>query len=185
MADFVHLHNHSEYSLLDGLSRMEDMVARAKELNMSTLAMTDHGNLYGAIHFYIACKQAGIKPIIGCEVYVAKRSRTDKELEDKDYNHLILLAKDHTGYKNLMKIVTSSYLEGFYYKPRVDMELLKKHNEGLICLTACLNGYIAEPLLNGQNDETHKRLKTLQDIFPDNLYLELQRHIKIPRQEEF
>lgn len=184
MADFVHLHNHSEFSLLDGLSRLEDMVERAKKLEMKAIAITDHGNLYGTVHFYKACLAAGIKPIIGCEVYVAKRSRKDKENEDKNYNHLILLAKNLTGYKNLMKIITASYLEGFYYKPRVDIELLREHSEGLICLTACLNGYISEPLLNNQTDEALKRLNALQEIFPNRLYLEIQRHSNVPRQDE-
>ncbi len=186
MADFVHLHNHSEYSLLDGLQKTKNMVEYAKELGMKALAITDHGSMYGAIKFYKTCKDAGIKPIIGCEIYVAKRKLTDKDAElDRDYNHLILLAKNKTGYKNLMKIVSISNLEGFYYKPRVDMELLKKYHEGLICLSACLNGYVSEPLLNNQQETAEERLKTLSDIFgPDHFYLELQRHPKIGKQEE-
>lgn len=184
MAEFVHLHNHSEYSLLDGLSKMKEMIARAKELNMTSLAITDHGNLYGAIRFYKECIEAGIKPIIGCEIYIAKKSRHDKSVEDKDYNHLILLAKDITGYKNLLKIVSISHLEGFYYKPRTDINLLEEYSEGLICLTACVNGYISEPLLNNQQNEAEKRLQQLQEIYKDNLFLELQRHIHVPPQEE-
>ena len=130
MAEFVHLHNHSEFSLLDGLQKMKDMVAYAKSLNMKALAITDHGSMYGAIKFYSACKAAGIKPIIGCEIYVAKRSLHDKEAGvDKDYNHLILLAENETGYKNLMKIISISYLEGYYYKPRTDLELLEKYHD--------------------------------------------------------
>src|SRR5687767_15262079 len=113
MADFVHLHNHSEYSLLDGLSRVGPMVERAKELGMDAIALTDHGALYGAIRFYKACAEAGIKPIIGCEIYIAPGSRLDKSAEEKDYHHLILLAKDMTGYKNLMKLVSIAHLEGF------------------------------------------------------------------------
>jgi DNA polymerase-3 subunit alpha len=179
MADFVHLHNHSEYSLLDGLSRIDPLVEHAKKLGMTSLAITDHGNMYGTIKFYKKCLAEGIKPIIGCEIYVAKRSLHDKEAGvDKDYNHLILLAKDLTGYKNLIKIITTSHLEGFYYKPRTDLELLKKHSEGLICLTACISGYVSEPLLNGQEDLAKKRLQKLIDIYTkENLFLEVQRHI--------
>ncbi len=184
MADFVHLHNHSEYSLLDGLSRVEPMVARAKELGMDALAITDHGALYGAIRFYKACHDAGIKPIIGSEIYIAQGSRLDKTIDDKDYNHLILLAKDLTGYKNLMKIVSISHLEGFYYKPRTDIELLTKYSEGLICLSACLNGYVSEPLMENKQKEAETRMTRLVDIYKDDFYLELQRHPNIPEQEE-
>lgn len=186
MTDFVHLHNHSEYSLLDGLSKVEPMIAKAKELGMSSIAITDHGNMYGAIKFFQTCKKYEIKPIIGCEIYMAQRSLHDKEAGvDKDYNHLILLAKDLKGYKNLMKIISIAHLEGYYYKPRCDIELLKKYNEGLICLTACLNGYINDPLLNGNEKEAFDRLGKLKKIFDkDRLYLEIQRHIKVPRQEE-
>lgn len=184
MADFVHLHNHSEFSLLDGLSRVGPMVEQAKKLGMKALAITDHGNMYGTIKFYQECLKQEIKPIIGCEIYVAKRSLHDKEAGvDKDYNHLVLLAKNNIGYKNLMKIVTVSHLEGFYYKPRVDMELLSKYSEGLICLTACLNGYVGDPLRHGQEEEAIKRLKKLQEIFVDDLYIELQHHENIAPQE--
>lgn len=184
MADFVHLHNHSEYSLLDGLSRVKPMVERAKELGMKAIAITDHGVMYGAIRFYKACLEAGIKPIIGCEIYITAGSRHDKSADDKEYNHLILLAKDLTGYKNLMKIVSVSHLEGFYYKPRTDIELLSKYNEGLICLTACLNGYVSDPLMKGNNEEAERRLKQLTDIYGDDLYIELQKHVNLPEQDE-
>lgn len=181
MTEFVHLHNHSEYSLLDGLSRVEDMVEKAKELGFTSLALTDHGNMYGAITFYQLCLKAGIKPIIGCEIYITS-NRFEKGLANNDYNHLILLAKNQTGYKNLIKIVTASYLEGFYYKPRTDIDLLKKYSEGLICLTACLNGYIADPLMQENDKEAEKRLKLLQEIYGDgNLYLEIQRHENLPQ----
>lgn len=181
MTEFVHLHNHSEYSLLDGLSRVEDMVEKAKELGFTSLALTDHGNMYGAITFYQLCLKAGIKPIIGCEIYITS-NRFEKGQANNDYNHLILLAKDQTGYKNLIKIVTASYLEGFYYKPRTDIDLLKKYSEGLICLTACLNGYIADPLMQENDKEAEKRLKLLQEIYGDgNLYLEIQRHENLPQ----
>lgn len=185
MADFVHLHNHSEFSLLDGLSKIKKMVNRAKELHMKALAITDHGNMYGTIYFYRACLEAGIKPIIGCEIYVAQRSRFDKEAGvDKGYNHLILLAENNTGYKNLMRIISRAYLEGYYYKPRTDLALLKEHHEGLICLSACVNGYVADPLLQGQDAEAEKRAKALSDIFgPDHFYIEIQKHLDVPPQE--
>lgn len=185
MSDFVHLHNHSEFSLLDGLSRIDPMVEHAKKLGMKSIAITDHGNFYGAIKFYKKCIAEGIKPIIGCEIYVAKRSLHDKEAGiDKDYNHLILLAKDLTGYKNLIKIITDSHLEGFYYKPRTDLNHLKKYSEGLICLTACVNGYVGEPIVNGDENEGRKRLEKLIDIYStENLFLEIQRHIHVPPQE--
>jgi len=162
------------------------MVKKAKELGMKSIAVTDHGNMYGAIKFFQTCQKYEIKPIIGCEIYMAPRSLHDKEAGvDKDYNHLILLAENIQGYKNLMKIISIAQLEGYYYKPRCDIELLRKYNEGLICLTACLNGYISDPLLNGKDEEAFKRLKNLQEIFDNNrLYLEIQRHIKVPRQEE-
>ena len=144
MAEFVHLHNHSEYSLLDGLSKIPEMVKRVKELNMKAIAITDHGNMYGTIQFYKACIAEGVKPIIGAEIYVAKRTRLDKEAGiDADANHLILLAKDLIGYKNLMKIISIANLEGYYYRPRTDLDLLKKYSQGLICLSACLNGFVS------------------------------------------
>jgi len=184
MADFVHLHNHSEYSLLDGLSKVRPMVERVKELGMNALAITDHGALYGAITFYKTCKELGIEPIIGCEIYIAQGSRHEKTVDDKDYNHLILLAKDIAGYKNLLKIVSISHLEGFYYKPRTDLALLEKYNEGIICLSSCLNGYVSEPLVSGQEKEATKRLERLTEIYKDDFYLELQRHLKIEEQEK-
>ncbi len=185
MSDFVHLHNHTEFSLLDGLSKVKAMVKRAKDLGMKALAITDHGSMYGAIYFYKACLEAGIKPIIGCEIYVAKRSRFDKEAGvDNEYNHLILLSENITGYKNLMKIVSRAHLEGYYYKPRTDLELLKEHHEGLICLSACVNGYVSDALLQNQEKEAERRAKALSDIFgPDHFYLEIQKHINVPPQE--
>lgn len=184
MADFVHLHNHSEYSLLDGLSKIPEMVRRAKELGMKAIAITDHGALYGALKFYHACKDEGIKPIIGAEMYMAKRSHLDKEADlDEDQNHIILLAKNNVGYKNLMKLSTISHLEGFYYKPRIDTGLLEKYHEGLICLTACLNGFISEPLMNDKKEEAYNRAKKLQGIFREDLYIELQKHPNIKEQD--
>lgn len=185
MGSFVHLHNHSEYSLLDGLSKIPDMVARVKELGMDAIAITDHGNLYGTIKFFKECKAQGIKPIIGCEIYVAKRALTDKEAGiDNEYNHLILLAKDMAGYKNLLKIVSVANLDGYYYKPRADIALLERYSEGLICLTACVNGYIGDPLLAGKTQEAEDRLERLIKIYgKENVYLEIQKHLNVPPQE--
>ncbi len=162
------------------------MVAYAKELGMPALAITDHGNMYGAIWFYQACKEAGIKPIIGCEIYVAKRSLRDKEAGvDKEYNHLVLLAENNQGYKNLMKIVSEAWLNGFYYKPRTDLALLEKYHEGLICLSACISGYVADPLTRNEDAEAEKRAKKLNEIFGQgNFYLEIQHHIDVPLLEE-
>lgn len=184
MTDFVHLHNHSEFSLLDGLSKIPDMVRRAKDLEMSALAITDHGALYGALKFYNTCIQEGIKPIIGCEIYMARRNRHDKEANvDNDPTHLILLAKENIGYKNLMKLVTISQLEGFYYKPRLDLEALNQYREGLICLTSCLNGFVNEPLLKGNYEEAEKKAKQLIEIYGEHLYFEIQKHPNIKEQD--
>lgn len=178
MSNFVHLHNHSEYSLLDGLQKIKPMVRRAKELGMTALAITDHGNMYGTIKFFKACKDEGIKPIIGCEMYMAKRTRFDKEVEhDANHDHLILLAKNNTGYKNLMKLVSLSNLEGFYYKPKIDIELLEKYHEGLIATSACLGGYLGEDVLRGDLEKAENKARKLNEIFGEgNFYLELQKH---------
>ncbi|MBI3985105.1 MAG: DNA polymerase III subunit alpha [Candidatus Levybacteria bacterium] len=185
MADFVHLHNHSEFSLLDGLSKAKDMVTRVKELGMKAIAITDHGNMYGVIKFYKECVAQEIKPIIGAEIYIAKRSRHDKEAGvDSDSNHLILLAKDYQGYKNLMKVISVAGLEGYYYKPRADLEVLEKYHEGLICLTACVNGFVTEPLLRNQEKQAEERALKLLEIFgKDNFYLEIQKHAHVPDQD--
>jgi len=185
MINFVHLHNHSEYSLLDGLSKIPEMVKRAKELNMKALAITDHGNMYGTITFYKTSQALGIKPIIGCEIYISKRSRHDKEAGiDNDSNHLILLAKNNTGYKNLIKIISIANLEGYYYRPRTDIELLRQFSNGLICLSACVNGYISDPLIQNQEETAIKRAEVLYKIFGEgNFYLELQKHINVQNQD--
>ena len=141
MGSFVHLHVHTEYSLLDGAARIAPLVERVKEKGMDAIAITDHGAMYGVVDFYKACKKAGIKPILGCEVYTAARSRFDKDARlDSDQGHLVLLARNNEGYKNLMRIVSASFIDGFYYTPRVDFQLLEEFHEGLIALSACLAG---------------------------------------------
>jgi len=184
MSKFVHLHLHSHYSLLDGLSKIDEILDRVKELGMDSVALTDHGVMYGAIEFYQSAKAKGIKPIIGCECYEAVNNMEDKnpQVENKRF-HLILLAKNETGYNNLVKIVTEAHLKGFYYKPRVDFNLLKKHSEGLIALSACLQGRIPVLLLANKFDEAEKVALEYQNIFgKDNYYLELQNHPSIPEQ---
>ena len=175
MSDFVHLHIHSEYSLLDGANRIKDLPVRAKELGMKAMALTDHGVMYGAIDFYKACKKEGIKPIIGCEVYVAPRSRFDKEPNiDNHYYHLILLAKNNQGYKNLSKLVSIGFVDGYYYKPRIDLEVLEKYHEGLICLSACLAGAVNQALLNGQEEKAEEVALWHKKVFGEDYYLEIQ-----------
>ena len=176
---FVHLHTHTEYSLLDGSNKIKDYVARVKELGMNSAAITDHGNMYGVIEFYKTAKAAGINPIIGCEVYVAPNSRFDRETSHGDdrYYHLILLAKNNTGYDNLMKIVSVGFTEGYYYRPRVDFETLEKYHEGLICLSACLAGEIPRNIVRGFYEEAKAVAKKYQDCFgKENYFLELQNH---------
>ena len=175
MPDFVHLHVHSEFSLLDGAIRIKELPKRVKELGMNAVALTDHGVMYGAIDFYKACKAEGIKPIIGCEVYVAPRSRLDKEPNiDNKYNHLILLAKNNDGYKNLSKLVSIGFTEGYYYKPRIDIETLEKYHEGLICCSACMAGSVASAILEGNMDEAEKIALWHKNLFGEDYYLEIQ-----------
>ena len=175
MSDFVHLHIHSEFSLLDGANRIKDLPVRAKELGMNAIALTDHGVMYGAIDFYKACKKEGIKPIIGCEVYVALRSRFDKEAGiDNKYYHLILLAKNNQGYKNLSKLVSLGFVDGYYYKPRIDKEILEKYHEGLICLSACLAGEINQKLLYGTQEEAEESALWYKNLFGEDYYIEIQ-----------
>ncbi len=181
---FTHLHVHTEYSLLDGSAKIKELVHRAKELGMEALAITDHGVMYGAIDFYKACKSEGIKPIIGCEVYVAPGSRFDREAQrgDERYYHLILLAETDEGYKNLSKIVTRGFTEGYYYKPRVDMEVLKEFHEGVICLSACIAGEVAVHLRKNDYEKAKEAAIRHRDIFGDgNYFLEMQDH-GIPEQ---
>ncbi|HYR48942.1 MAG TPA: DNA polymerase III subunit alpha [Candidatus Eisenbacteria bacterium] len=182
---FVHLHNHTEYSLLDGASRIHALVEAAAKLEMPALAITDHGVMYGAIHFYKACKDAGIKPIIGCEVYVAPRSRLLREGRvDRDPNHLTLLAANHEGYLNLMKLCTVGQMEGMYYKPRIDKEILAEHSKGLIALSGCLQGEAASRISDGDVDGAREAVAAYRDIFgKDRFLLEVQRH-GIDRQDQ-
>ena len=175
MSNFVHLHIHSEYSLLDGANRIKDLPIRAKELGMDAIALTDHGSMFGVIDFYKACKANGIKPIIGCEVYVAPRSRKDKDTNlDARYNHLILLAKNNDGYKNLAKLVSLGYTEGFYYKPRIDKEALEQYHENLICCSACLAGEVNQAILKNNMEEAKKVALWFKKLFGEDYYLEIQ-----------
>ena len=175
--DFVHLHIHTEYSLLDGANRIDKLVEKVKNMGMKAVAITDHGNMFGVMDFYKECKKQGIKPIIGCEMYVSQDSKLIKDEFNKKSNHLILLAKNNEGYKNLSKLVSISYLEGFYYKPRVDIEDLKKYSNGLICLSACLAGIIPSMLLAGDYEGAKKTALEYSKIYGDgNYYLEMQDH---------
>ncbi len=184
-ADFVHLHLHTEYSLLDAACRLDKLAEKAHELKFHSMAITDHGVLYGAVDFYKAARDKGIKPIIGCEVYVAPGSRLEKKSSTggRDvYNHLVLLAQDEVGYKNLVKLSTMAHLEGYYYKPRIDKEILAQHAKGLIALSGCLASEIPEAIIK----EDPKKARAAIDWFkqtlgPENFYLELQNH-SIPEQ---
>ena len=175
--NFTHLHVHTEYSLLDGASRIEELVLRCKELGMESLAITDHGAMYGVIDFYKAAKKHDIKPILGCEVYVARRKLTDTEPQDRSGAHLLLLAENQTGYKNLMKLSSIGYVDGFYYRPRVDYDTLEQYSEGLICLSACLAGDIPTMLLDGRYNDAKKLALRLKEAFGENnFFIELQDH---------
>ncbi len=180
MGDFVHLHLHTQYSLLDGAIKLSDLFPRAKDLGYDAVAITDHGNMFGAVKFYQQAVASGVKPIIGCEMYVAPGSRFEKRSQkrgaDASY-HLVLLAKNEAGYRNLIKLVSIGYLEGFYYKPRIDKEVLSAHSEGLIALSACVKGEIPQLVLSGRMDEAKRALHSYLDIFGrENFYIELMRH---------
>src|SRR3989338_4043906 len=181
-SQFAHLHTHYHYSLLDGLSQIGPLVKKAKELEMDSLAITDHGNLYGAIEFYQKAKKVGIKPIIGCEMYVTEDMYNKQPSSDKrDYFHLVLLAKNNLGYQNLIKLVTASHLEGFYYKPRIDKKLLRQHSEGLIALSACLGGELSRAIMAKNPDKAKKIALEYSEIFgPGNYYIEIQQHENTP-----
>ncbi|MGB9602174.1 MAG: PHP domain-containing protein, partial [Limisphaerales bacterium] len=179
-SDFVHLHLHTEYSLLDGACRLDRLVEKGRQLGFPAMAITDHGVLYGAIDFYKAAREKGIKPIIGCEMYVAPGSRFEKKTAagGRDiYYHLVVLAKDHIGYKNLIKLSTKAHLEGYYYKPRIDKELLQEHKEGLIILSGCLASEIPTLILEGQIEQAKGVIDWFKQVFgPENFFLELQNH---------
>ncbi|MCF7804306.1 MAG: DNA polymerase III subunit alpha [Candidatus Marinimicrobia bacterium] len=179
MSEFVHLHNHSDYSLLDGAFSVDNLVGAAVENDMSAVALTEHGNLFSAIQFYKKAKQAGVKPIFGCELYVAQKSRFEKKTTNRGgwgYNHLVVLAKNKTGWKNLMKLVSFGYLEGFYYRPRVDKELLRQYSDGLIASAACLKGSVQEKILDDDYEGAKKEALEHYEIFQGDYFLELQRH---------
>ncbi len=176
---FTHLHVHSEYSLLDGACQVKKLVKTAGELGMTSLALTDHGNMFGALTFYSACVAAGIKPIIGTEAYIAPGSRKDREAKGigEAAYHLILLAQNRTGYHNLLKLASSAYLEGFYYRPRIDREILSQHSEGLICCSACLAGELPTFLAKGERDKAVEAALYYKKLFgPDRFYVEIQSH---------
>ncbi len=185
MSDFIHLHVHSHYSLLDGLAKIDELIKKAQSYHMSALALTDHGVMYGAIEFYQKAKQAGIKPIIGVEAYVARNGMENKRAKiDERPHHLVLLAKDKTGYKNLIYLTTEAHLRGFYYKPRIDLELLQQHSDGLIALSSCLQGQLPKLIINGELEKAQEQALALQNIFgAGNFYLEVQDHPTVPHQQ--
>jgi len=184
---FVHLHVHSHYSLLDGLSKIDDLIAYTKELGMEAVALTDHGNIYGAVEFFKKAKKAGIKPIIGCELYVARESRFSKNPKaDNLYHHLTVLVKDEIGYRNLTNLVSRAHLEGFYYKPRIDRELLEAHHNGLVCLSGCYKGEIAHFIKMGRIEDAIKTAEYYKNLFGEDYYIEIQEHGRdiIPKLKE-
>ena len=177
MSGFVHLHLHSEYSLLDGACKIKDIPKMAKALGQDAVAITDHGNMFGVVEFFKACKEEGIKPIIGCEVYLAPESRFERaKINNTSYYHLVLLAKNEIGYKNLSFLVSAGYTEGFYVKPRIDIELLRAHSEGLVALSACISGYIPKSIILGDMEGAEEHLLLMQEIFGEDFYLEMQNH---------
>src|SRR3989338_1350790 len=188
MSEFIHLHTHSHYSLLDGLSKVEDLVELAKKFKMPALAITDHGNLYGAIEFYTLAKKAGIKPIVGVEAYMTAGRREDRSAETnggKRYYHLTLLVKNLKGYKNLIKLVTAANLEGYYYKPRMDKELLRKYGSDIIALSGCLGGEFSKAIWNLDYDKAEQVALEYQEIFgKGNYFIEIQAHSKLERFDE-
>lgn len=182
MSDFVHLHVHTEYSLLDGLTKIKKLIPAVKEMGMKAIAITDHGNLYGSVEFYKKCKEAGIKPIIGCEAYFTQGDRKDRTGTEKKINHQLLLCKNNQGYQNLMRLISKCWTEGFYYKPRADWEILSQYHEGLIATSSCLAGVVPQFLLKDQFEEAKKELLKFRELFKDDYYIELQDHPTLPEQ---
>src|SRR5437764_3616778 len=175
MPEFVHLHLHTDYSLLDGACDVDKLVARAKTLNMPAVAVTDHGNIFGAAHFYNAAKSAGIKPILGCELYVCKKDDHRAPPEGDSYNHLCVLAETDEGYRNLARITSEASMHGFYYKPRISKKFLAEHSKGLIALSGCLKGEVAESLTEGKYDEAKRAAGFYREVFgPQNFFIEIQ-----------
>src|SRR3954465_10612922 len=174
-AQFVHLHLHTDYSMLDGACDVQLLCKRAKELGMPAVAMTDHGNIFGAVHFVNAAKEAGIKPIVGCELYVCKKEDHRADPQGDSYNHLLGLAENEEGYRNLVKITSEASLNGFYYKPRISKKFLAEHSQGLIGLSGCLAGEVCENLMSGQYDKAKAAAGFYSDLFgPKNFYIEIQ-----------
>ncbi len=184
LTEFVHLHNHSEYSLLDGHSNLGAMTQRAADLGQPAIALTDHGNVHGAIEFYQSAKKLDVKPIIGVEGYVAPGPRTERNSQERFPYHLTLLAQNHTGYQNLLRVVTKAHLEGFYYRPRFDREILEQYNEGLIVLSGCPSGELAKHLKNGADVQAEETIGWYSEVFRDRYYLELMMHEGVPGQVE-
>ena len=184
MSQFIHLHNHSHYSLLDGACRIDDLVHAAVENKMPAVALTDHGVMFGAIEFYKKAEKAGVKPIIGMEAYiVTKGSRLEKSTQPTEsggkrssYHHLLLLAKDEQGYKNLIKLCTIGHIEGFYYKPRIDTDVLRQYRQGLVATSACAGGVVSAHLVAGRDDEAYEAGEIYKGIFGDDFYIEIQNH---------
>ncbi|MCH2517820.1 MAG: DNA polymerase III subunit alpha [Dehalococcoidia bacterium] len=181
---FTHLHVHTEYSMLDGISKIPDLVTQTKALGMGSLAITDHGSMYGVVEFYQACKEADVKPIIGCEVYVAKGSRFDKSANERSPHHLLLLARDNAGYRNLMELVTRAHVDGFHYRPRIDRELLEKNHSGLIAVSGCPSAEVPRLINDGNLDEANRVAGWYKELFGDGYFLELQRHEHVPNLPE-
>ena len=179
MTDFVHLHVHTEFSLLDGIARIDQLAQRCKDLGMPAVAITDHGNMYGAVKFYDVCRKQGIKAIFGCEFYVAN-DLYEKNGKSK-YAHLVLLAKDEVGYNNICRLNSIAFKEGFYYKPRIDYKTLEQYHEGVVCLSACLAGDIPQAILKRDFDEAERLVKWFKDLFGDDFYLEIQNLTKIKK----